>query len=80
MGYDQSLANILVLLHACQSQWTFTIVCHYAWIGSEHKKDANDLQVIVDWGLHETSQTEVIHYIDIKDALLILAFLYSPVI
>ena len=36
--------------------------------------------MVVDRGLHETCQTQVVFDVDIEDALVVLPFLYSPMI
>ena len=36
--------------------------------------------MVVNRGLHETSQAQVVFDVDIKDALVILTFLYSPMV
>ena len=36
--------------------------------------------MVVDRGLHETRQTQVVFDVDIKDALVVLSFLDSPMV
>lgn len=77
---DEPFADVFVLLHASQCERTLSSVGHDSRIGSELEQKANDVQMVVDRGFHQAGQTQVVHNVDIKDAVRILPFLDSPVI
>ena len=80
MSHYEPLTDILVLLHAGQSQGAFTVHSHDPRVSSELEKQAHNLKMVVDRGFHETCQAQIVFDIDVEDPLLVLPFLDSPMV
>ena len=66
-------------MHASKSQRALSSICHDAWIRPKLKKDAHYIKVVIDRGLHETCEAQVVHHVYVENILWILSLLDGPV-
>ena len=79
-GDDQFLHHLQVLLHARKRKGALAVFGADARVGSEVEQHFYDFEVVVDRGLHEAGEAEVVLDVDVKDLALALALVVRPVL